>query len=97
MVPTTRVAYRWLTGGIFEAPPVLLRDITDWATSIYAGHVLADAERRTETRKDDKDERIEQMQAVLDLFQNASAAESWIIKNTARGKILRIPHGQLRR
>lgn len=37
-----RVAQRHLErqGGIFEAPPAMLRDITQWMMSMYAGHIL---------------------------------------------------------
>jgi len=49
-----RVAERFLTGGTFEAPPQVLKDILAWALPIYGGHVLAHAQRRLESLRDNE-------------------------------------------
>jgi len=49
-----RVAERFLTGGTFEAPPQVLEDILAWALPIYGGHVLAHAQRRLESLRDNE-------------------------------------------
>lgn len=39
-IVSNRVAARYLRGGIFEAPPAMLREIGKWVDQIYASHVL---------------------------------------------------------
>jgi hypothetical protein len=45
MLPSpSRVAVLYLEGGVFDAPPAMMKAILPWMLGVYAGHVLANVE-----------------------------------------------------
>lgn len=53
MMPSpSHVASRYLEGGVFEAPPNLLKSYLQWAIPVYAGHVLVRAQRMVAQMRD---------------------------------------------
>jgi len=64
-----RVVYRHMKqAGVFEAPPAMLKTISEWVTEVYAGQVLADLEPRLEMEREREvvvERRKKEMEAAL--------------------------------
>ena len=84
----SRVA-RMHTAGLFEAPPRVLKAVTDWAISVYAGHILAQVEKRLDAPPDDTAKRMAQTEKYLD----PEVLFSTIERMPEGNKTLRIPAG----
>ncbi len=58
-----------LTEGLFEAPPVTLREVNDWVTSVYAGHIWHVQERRVAKLTSSPTEQLDKAIAILDVWK----------------------------
>jgi carbonic anhydrase/acetyltransferase-like protein (isoleucine patch superfamily) len=86
-----RVARRH-TAGLFEPPPRVLKAVVDWATSAYAGHVLARVEKILGNTPDDTEKRRAETQRYL--ADNGGEIRTQMYKMRPGGRILRIPAGK---
>ena len=82
-----RVALRY--AGLFEPPPMVLKAVTDWAQSLWAGHALALMDKTLDGPKDDSGGRIRKMEALSDRRAVKDALE----KAWDKQRMIRIPIG----
>jgi len=80
-----RVALRY--AGLFEPPPMVLKAVTDWAQSMWAGHALALMDKTLDGPKDDSGARIRKMEALSDRRALKDALE----KAWDKQRMIRIP------